>query len=703
MFRSLVLLLAVMLCFSINLMAQCDRILGIVLDEHTGEGLPGANVHSYNNSALGTTTDTSGKFELRLDKADSIVISFIGYRDKVIQITQECELIIHLTSSETNLNEVVIQVEKLIAEEFIIKKINKLEIYTNPSAKADPLLAVNSTPSATTTDESANISLRGSSPAETGIFLNNVPINGAVRYSQLNGIGTFSIFNTALISQVQVYPGNPPLEFGNTTSGAIALYTEDALPEKNSNTVSTTLSSYGFYTQRKLTKNSSLTAFSNYQPSEAIKWVNQKALDRLKKFTSLDLGLHYFLKVSTRTSFKIFNYSNTESFRYQMFEPTYTGIFTQDKMRNYTVTNLRHRFKNAELSWNSGLSFSRAHYLLSTLDSHLKLRDVFSSLNYQYFGDQYEFKTGFSYDYRGSDFHGNFPSYEFAMGEQFPIDSLTLHQSVKVPEVYLYFKYYLSPKWVAGIGFRKNIPISDQSDFLSSQFNLNFKPSSYWNIVWSAGRYNKLVLIQGNEFTSGHIQTDQFSTDLNYKKGKIESSVSLFHKRGKQSETATKISGLELYGRYKFNDQFRTQLSLTSLNAKQTSKGETQSSPYDIHYFLRGNVEYRFGGTWTATIIFLFRQGSFYKPVISATYHSIGAYEPQYGDPERLPSYNMIDASVSKLMNWGKNVSSVAFCGISNLPNFKNVRDYSYNFDYQERSANYFSLRTVYFGCIVNF
>jgi len=44
-----------------------------------------------------------------------------------------------------------------------------VEIYLNPSSKADPLLAVNSLPSATTLDESANISFRGRSPAETGI------------------------------------------------------------------------------------------------------------------------------------------------------------------------------------------------------------------------------------------------------------------------------------------------------------------------------------------------------------------------------------------------------------------------------------------------------------------------------------------------------------------------------------------------------
>jgi len=701
LYQSLIFILA---SVSFYAEAQCSKVTGQVLDRQSGEALPGATVRLYNNNGVGTSTDPSGKFELSLSGVDSLVVSFIGYEDRVIRLTNGCELLIELTTAETGLSEIVIESERLIAEEFTIKKIRKLEIYTNPSAKADPLLAVNSTPSATTTDESANISLRGSSPAETGIFLNNVPINDAVRYAQLNGIGTFSIFNTALINQVQVYPGNPPLEFGNTTSGLIALSTDENVPEKNSNTVSVSLASVGFYTQRRLSKSSSLTAFSNYQPSSAIRWINEAALERVKRFTTVDLGLHYFLKINDRTTAKIFNYTNKELFRYLTYDPTYTGIFSQEKIRNYTVTNLRHRLNKGELSWNSGLSFSKANFSLSTLNVDLRLNDFFTSVNYQYFGEKYEIKTGFSYDYRGSDSKGTYPRYSFALGEQYPTDSFDQSLSVKLPEGYLYAKYYISTKWIAGAGIRKNISTQGQPDFLSSQFNINFRPSSRWNMVGSVGRYNKFMLPQGSTLSAQHIQTDQYSIDVSYTKSRADGSVSLFYKRGNQSGTINKIAGAEVYGRYRFSEHLRAQLSLTSLNATETTNGKTSSSRYDIHYFIRGNAEYKFGGTWTATVVFLFRQGSFYTPVASASFHPItGTYEPMYGDAERLPGYKLIDLSFSKLMSLGENVNAVAFCGISNVPNFKNTRDYFYNTDYTTKSENLFSLRTIYFGCIVNF
>ncbi|MEQ9413068.1 MAG: carboxypeptidase-like regulatory domain-containing protein, partial [Cyclobacteriaceae bacterium] len=215
-------LLALITIFISPWVASAQNITGLVIDG-SGEALPGANVFHKHNPSIGTTTDPDGKFTLLANKGDTLLVRFIGFKESQLVISTPINYSIRLEADKKQMEEVVVKAERLIAEEFTQKKIKKLEIYTNPSAKADPILAVSSSPSATTTDESANISLRGSSPAETGIFLNSVPINDAVRYSQLNGIGTFSIFNTALIKEVLVFPGNPPLEFGNTTSGLIAL------------------------------------------------------------------------------------------------------------------------------------------------------------------------------------------------------------------------------------------------------------------------------------------------------------------------------------------------------------------------------------------------------------------------------------------------------------------------------------------------
>jgi len=683
--------------------AQCTRLAGTVADANTCELLPGANVQLV-SSKVATSTNTQGWFELPYTSPDSLQVSFIGYQSIKLLPGDSCTLTLQLSPAMTNLDEVVIKSERLIAEEFTIRKLSKLSIYTNPSAKADPLLAVNASPSATPLDESANISLRGSSPAETGIFFNNVPLYDAVRYTQLNGIGTFSIFNTALINQVQVYPGNPPLEFGNTTSGLIALYTDEVVPEQPTNTLSLSLASLGLYTQRRLTKQSSLTAFSNVQPSAAFRWVNPRATERLKQFNSADAGLHYFARAGTRTAVKVFNYTNTESFKFLSFHPTDTGDFRQRKFRNYTVANVRHRLGKGELSFNQGFSFSRTDFSLSTLDVKIFQYHVFSSFNYQYFATQGEVKTGISYERRSSRFDGVFPQYEFARGEEFPTASFASNQSVNTPEVYVYGKRYLGSSWIVGGGLRKNWSLNGQPDFFSTQVNVAYKPSKYWNVVLSAGRYNRNTLNPYGEPALLHIRTDQYSADVNYKRTKLETSAAVFYKRGQQIHTETQVKGIELYARYRFDQHVKTEMSFSSLRATERTEQGTTASPYNIGYFWRGNVEYKWSGTWTATVAFLFRQGSYWTPVINASPHAtLPVYEPLYGTQQRLPRYFLLDVSVSKLMVIGSKYTGVAFAGLSNVPNVRNVQGYTYNFNYTEKYEELFSRRVLYFGVVVNF
>lgn len=651
---------------------------------------------------MGTITNPDGFFTLPADKNDTLVVRFIGFKEKQFFISTHTHYLIHLESGKMEMQEVVVKAERLIAEEFTQRKIKKLEIYTNPSAKADPILAVNSSPAATTTDESANISLRGSSPAETGIFLNNVPINDAVRYSQLNGIGTFSIFNTALIKEVLVFPGNPPLEFGNTSSGLIALQTDEVIPKKTINTLSLTLASMGLYTQRPMGKKSSLTAFSNYQPSALLKSINKSALEQLKKFNSIDLGIHYFLRPNEQSVIKLFNYSLRESYQFQLKQPTASGIFNQQKTRNFTVANYRRRMKNGELSFNNGLSFSNGYYNFSTINLDLAMQDLYTSINYHLFADKIEIKTGISYDYKNSNFEGTFPEYDYAIGEAYPVQSAASKQSVALPEVYLYGKYFLTPQIILGGGLRQSIPIKDHTAFLSKQFNISYQPTPDLSINLATGNYNKYQLSQSIQ--PYLISSIQHSFDLAYTTKKLETTFSLFHKQSEQPGISTRVNGLEIYGKYSITRNVKAQLSLTSLDAGLTENDNISFSPFDISYFIRGNLEYKFLGTWTVTTVFLFREGSYHRPVVSAVFdQNLNVYQPTFGNPSRLPKYNTVDISISKLLLIQKKYASVAFAGLGNSFDFKNVRDYSYSFDYTNREPNLFSKRTIYFGVVVNF
>jgi hypothetical protein len=686
--------------------SQTILITGKIADKISGDPLPGATIRSKTHQNLGTTTDVNGNFQITLPNRDSLLITYLGFHELVVNATvAKNNSILYLETITNSLEQIEIKAERIIAEEFTIRKIKKIEIYTNPSAKADPILAVGSTPSATTTDESANISLRGGSPAETGVFLNNVPINDAVRYSQLNGIGTFSIFNTALINNVQVYPGNPPLEFGNSTSGLIALQSEENIPDKATHTVSLTLASMGGYVATKLSEKSSLNIFGNFQPSGLIQSVNAKALSNLKHFSSGDLGVHYYHKLGKTGIFKLFNYSLIESYEFRYNQPSYNGIFDQGKKRNFTVANFRKRFKNTELSFNHGFSLSKAQYHYGILNSDLTLRDVYSSIGVQHFETQYEWKTGFSYERKASTINATFPLYEYAIAPDHPGIDVSNQDHVANPEWFAYYKRYLGARWIAGAGIRKNLPFDDLHHYLSFQGNLNYKPRENWNINISAGRYNKYQLPQSSSPEPTLIQSDQLSLDASYANKTFEMSLSGYAKRTEIEQVNTNVTGVEWFTRYRVSSKLKFQVSFTSLDAVDVNGEKTNPSPYNIHYFIRGNFEYKPEPTWTITTVFLFRQGSYFQPVINATYvDELQVYQPMYSEtPTRLPSYKTIDLSISKIFMMSKKINAIAFLSVGNVANFKNIRAYDYAFDYIDKNENLFSQRTMYFGLVLNF
>lgn len=701
-----ILLLLVLIPLSFQAVyAQCSHVKGSVFDAETQAVLPGATVYHLSDYQKGTTTDVNGEFTLVANFGNQIKISFIGYETQTITIDSTCTVLVRLSPLTTSLNEMTIRAERLVAEGFTITKLSKLNIYTNPGAKADPLLAVNTLPSATTLDESANISLRGADPSETGIFLNNVPVNDAVRYAQLNGIGTFSIFNTAIISQMLVYPGNPPLEYGNTTSGLIALSTDEQVPKQNTNSVTLSLANIGFLSSRKLTEKSSLTVFTNIQPSVGIKFINPTSLERLKRFNTIDLGLHYLNRLSERTLLKVFSYSNAESFSYETRQATYNGNFDQEKRRTLLIFNLRHRLKYGELSFNNGVNISSSRFQLSIIDTKLQMQDYYSSLTYQYAWKLLEVKTGLTYDYRSTDFAGAVPLYGFALGEEHPAFSLSSSQNAKTPEAFVYANYHLSGKWQAGAGIRKNIFVENQNDYLSGQLNVSYQPAEFWNIILSAGNYNKITISQEDYSQLLHYNSKQYSLDIARKSIRFENSLSLYYKEGSRNELQTSVKGVEFYSRYQLPQKIRFEIAVTSLDASQQAiQSNRQSSRYDINYIIRNTIEYKFFSTWTIAAVLMRRQGSFYDPVTQTNYRSdLNAYEPVYGDAQRLSDYYQLDMSLTKLFLLGKKGTAVIFINTGNVPNFKNVRSYNYNFDYTEKSQELFSLRTFYAGLIFNF
>ncbi|WKN45707.1 TonB-dependent receptor plug domain-containing protein [Tunicatimonas pelagia] len=678
-------------------------IQGQVVDATTQELLIGTNVYPLSDWQRGTSTDDEGQFTLEAATDDTLMVTFIGYEPQLVAAT-EGELLVKLKANVQNMETVTVEASSLVAEEFSIKKIEQLEIYMNPNAKADPLLAVNSLPAATTLDESANVSLRGSSPAQTGIFLNDVPIYDAVRFAQLNGIGTFSIFNTALIKQLQVFPSNPPLEFGNTSAGLISLQTTDQIPEQASVDAVISPANVGIYASLPTSSTSAVSLFSNYQPSGILQAMNSRALQDLKYFHTLDFGAHYFHQLNEKTSLKVFNYAVNEGYRFASRHPSGDDTFRMQKWRNFTTANLRTQYEHSLLTFNGGFSISDMNLSVGNLDIDTQNQDMYLSANYTRFWDAWTLKTGFTYDDRQADFAGKTPVFDYARATHHPADSFAAQMQVRVPEGYVYSKYQPSQRWTLGLGLRKNVPINDQPDYLSYQFNTHYQLAKQQTVTFSAGRYHQQVIPQSESAASFYC-SDQLSLDYQYQRKGKTLSLAVFYKDTQADRVMEQTYGAEAAADIRWSPKLRTQLSYTYLNASVQEEEVSISSPYDLNYFVRGSFTYQISPQWSLSSIFIHRQGTFYQSVVDRVYNSeLEVYAPTYASADqalRLPDYNVIDLSISRVWPLSEKLSAVAFGNINNVLNHRNVRGIDYNQDYSQPFNKLFAQRTFYAGVIL--
>ncbi|MEY3854443.1 MAG: hypothetical protein RIS68_457 [Bacteroidota bacterium] len=97
-----------LLAFSTATFAQSKSVSGTVKDQK-GDGIPGVSISVKGNSAKGTTTDATGKFQLgNVDSKTVLRVSSIGYEIQEVAVGNKTSLDITLDESAAALEEVVV-------------------------------------------------------------------------------------------------------------------------------------------------------------------------------------------------------------------------------------------------------------------------------------------------------------------------------------------------------------------------------------------------------------------------------------------------------------------------------------------------------------------------------------------------------------------------------------------------------------------
>jgi hypothetical protein len=702
-------LIAVFSWYLPTILGQSVEISGKITDKK-GNALFAVNICLLKNNQIGMATGLDGTFRLTGQKEifqnDSLVISFIGFEKKVISLKKvdfAKKFDIVLSESSFDLDEIKIKAKKTITEEFSVVQLKKMDIYLNPNSSADPLKALTNLPVSTNTDETANPELRGSSASRSMVYLNSVPIQNPVRNSQINGMGFFSIFNTSMIQNQNVYASNPPLMYGNSSAGIIEIETDEEV-QKNDLQITASLASIGVLKSTRLNDNNHLWVYGNYQFSTAFKQINDENMKHIKSFSSFDAGLNFHSNLSKKNSMNFYSYLLDENSQVEIQLFTTKGITAASRTRNFNILNFKYLNNKEVITLNIGTMLSKSNFSFGNLNSNIIENQYYSSFNYKrYLTTGFSVQTGITMDYQKNNYKEKSPLFYYAFSPENPIYQRdTILKNIS-PEAYLYSKWQPEKKITFGIGLRKNL-LNQDFNFFSFQSSLKIDVNKRNSLLLAAGKYHNFSYSYGDQRSIILQSSLQVSAEYAYKGRNMQFQCAVYHKNeANQWSEKRKINGLELYFEQFIFKNFRFDVSNTFLNAELDLDSKKYTDETNVKWFLKSTFSYQNQQIANVGISWLFRPGKTFTPIDGALYHSqFDVFEPVYStqiNSGQFSNYSSVNLNASKILVIRK-TSVIVFFSVNNLFNSSNQKEIQYNHDYSDFTFSNYQKRIFYGGLV---
>jgi hypothetical protein len=532
--------------------------------------------------------------------------------------------------------------------ELATTQITQMEIYLNATAKADPLLAVNSLPAATNPDETANVSLRGSPAEATGVYLNGVPLRSAVRIDQSNGVGQFSLFRQVPIRELRVYPSSPPLPFSQASAGVVAIETAFERPTMVQQAVNVNVAGIGYQHTRPVGERGVLRGYVNASDLTAFTALNGDRLEDLRESRAVDGMLSYARRGKGGNGLQLFYLGFDERYVYDYRTDVAADRFEQRKPRHLGVVNY---------DWSAGDWSYRVNQLLDWEKPRFRWsrQDLTVERTTNHTAFHAERRTpGLTLQY------GSAVNNYFDPGDHHYL-----------AEAYAYVQRRTGP-WLFGGGVK---PVYDGEPAVNVQAAARLQLQDH-RIHLSGGSHSQLLGPGRLSPRWQRLRIEQLALEHRFRAGDWTAESAVYAKReAYELEGRVSVIGAESQLTYAAAPWLAS-VAITSVR----SRGELPTRR-DIPVAARANLQYNLGG-WTAGLSYRGRSGTVLDPL------SVEEFE-------RLPYYRRLDASISRTFLVGSG-ALIVYVNANNLLDTMNVNYYSF------RGEEYYSRRVIFFGAVYN-
>ena len=232
-------LLFIIVLFITNLtFSQTGELRGFVYDNENGESLPFTNV-LIKEKMINTQTDINGLYNFTKvpEGTYTIVVYVIGYDSAMEQVEIKAGKIvsknIYMNTKAVELGDVEINADKQRKKtdpRVSVSKITPKELKLLPTVAGEPDLAqyLQVLPGVVfTSDQGGQLYIRGGSPVQ-----NKVMLDGMIIYNPFHSIGLFSVFESDIIKNADVYSAGFNAQYGGRVSAVIDVTSRDGNKKK---------------------------------------------------------------------------------------------------------------------------------------------------------------------------------------------------------------------------------------------------------------------------------------------------------------------------------------------------------------------------------------------------------------------------------------------------------------------------------------
>ena len=406
-FRTLLFSISFLVFSSLGFSQNSATIRGNVYDKKTGEPSIGIAAQ-IKGTTIYSVTDVNGYFSINklAPGKYTIVVKALGYEELNEEVevkANELKTInLFLNTASKEIKEVVVSASKEDAKTLTgvsVQKITPKDIAKVPSVGGEPEFAqyLQILPGITTTgDQGGQLYIRGGSPVQ-----NKVLLDGMIIYNPFHSIGLFSVFDTDVIRNADVYTGGFSANYGGRVSSIMDITTRNGNNKRISGKISVNTFGSKLLFEGPLKKQKEGSGFSSFMLSgktsyldQTSKYIYQYTFDDAKpgpfnlgKDTT-GLGIPYsfndfYGKIATQSNngskFNVYgfsfndkvNYSAVTNFKWNSYgvgtdfvvipasAPVLIGgnVSYSDYKINLTETNLQNRSSRIS-GFNVGLNFT---------------------------------------------------------------------------------------------------------------------------------------------------------------------------------------------------------------------------------------------------------------------------------------------------------------------------------------------------------